>query len=56
MQRIAHNDAREALNLLASMKITLYDLGWQDVAEVFSIASSLDLRSMTQLISSSLIG
>ncbi len=43
IQRIAHDDAKGALKLLASMKITLYDLRWQDVAEGFSIASALDL-------------
>jgi predicted nucleic acid-binding protein len=43
MQRIAHDDAKEALKLLASMKITFYDLRWQDMAEGFSISSALDL-------------
>lgn len=42
-KRIAHEDAKEALKVLASIKITLYDLRWHDVAEGFSIASALNL-------------
>lgn len=43
MQRISPDDAKEALMVLTSMKIALYDLRWRDVAEGFNVASTLDL-------------
>jgi len=33
MQRISRDDAKEALMVLADMKIALYDVRWRDVAE-----------------------
>lgn len=43
MHRISRKDAIEALKALSSMKITLYDLRWEDMTEGFGLSTELDL-------------
>lgn len=41
--RIARRDATEALRALAGLRLALHELGWDDIAESFELASSLDM-------------